>query len=77
MKSHFRWVEGYPVRIFLTAEKRRPYAIYLLKVTKAKELLDYFEMKKSSSGFARHRQAIYRYALNFKRNVIAAFAEQI
>ena len=54
-KELFRWIEGYPVRIFLTAENRKPYALYLQKVAKAKELLDYFEMKKSSSGFARHR----------------------
>lgn len=33
----------------MTAEGKRTYAIYIQKASKAKELLDYFAMKKSSS----------------------------
>jgi hypothetical protein len=50
MKLEFKMVdttttnklEGYPVRVFLKAEGKRFYAIYIPKVTKAKEFMDYF-----------------------------------
>lgn len=77
MKKHFKWLEGFPVRMYLTGEALKPYAIYISKVSKAKELIDYFEMRKSSSSFGKFRNTIKKYAVYFRNNITTAFIMKI
>lgn len=76
-KRNFKWVEGFPVRVFLSGEGLRPFAIYIAKVSKAKELLDYFEMRKSSSNFGKYKNTVKKYAVFFRNNITAAFAVKV